>query len=122
MTSQGAPSEGLGAVNRLLQVATIAAALLAFLFTADLLSASGAQSCADSVSASCYPWGSEGPGAERWAYASKGNYLILGVIHLVLAIGVVAAAGPVLLKRKLSAGRHWLVFGMIVGLAAMLAF
>lgn len=68
--------------------------LLAFvgLLSIEMVSALGAQACSVAVYDGCYPWGAEGPAADRWSYASKTNYLIKGFGQVLL----LAAAGSYL--------------------------
>ncbi|HEV7319085.1 MAG TPA: hypothetical protein VGO04_10805 [Ensifer sp.] len=74
----------------------------------DVLDAIGGYPCSQPGSQSdCYPWGSEGPVADRWRYQSKAAYIATGLASIVVLI----AAGLVPLKVK----RAW------VGLAVMMA-
>ena len=71
---------------------------VAVLLSIDLLQAAAAQPCPSRLG--CYPWGAEGPVANRWSYASKTNYLLAGLIQLGLIIGAC-----VLLLWKAGRGR-----------------
>src|SRR4051812_39967763 len=50
------------------------------------------QSCSVDPSSSCYPWGTEGPVAGLWAYASKKNYLILSVFDSMVSCAALVSA------------------------------
>ena len=58
---------------------------LLWFLSRDLISALAAEPCPGALD--CYPWGAEGPGAGRWSYASRQNYLIRGFSQLVLLTG-----------------------------------
>src|SRR6478672_5058536 len=58
----------------------------------DLPYAWHAQSCSVGPSSSCYPWGTEGPTAGLWAYASQKNYLVRCVLdEKITSAGLVSA-------------------------------
>ena len=73
----------------------------------DLSYAWHAQSCLVDRSSGCYPWGTEGPVAGRWAYASKRNYLVWSVFEAVVLCA--ALVGALLLPQ----GRR--IFVLLVG-------
>src|SRR4051812_36408855 len=75
----------------------------------DLPYAWHAQSCSVDRSSSCYPWGTEGPGAGLWAYASKRNYL---VCRLLLEKKKCAALVSALVLPQ---GKR--IFALLVGVA-----
>ena len=58
----------------------------------DLFYAWHAQSCLVDRSSGCYPWGTEGPEAGRWAYASKRNYLVWSVFDLMVSCAALVSA------------------------------
>ena len=71
--------------------AAATAALFALLPAVEALSALFAQSCADYTGeAGCYPWGTEGPAAGSWRYASKSNYLLSGFLPLLVELSMIA--------------------------------
>ena len=75
----------------------------------DLSYAWHAQSCLVDRSAGCYPWGTEGPEAGRWAYASKRNYLVLSVFESVVSCAALVSA------LILPQGKR--IFALLVGVA-----
>jgi len=94
--------------------------VVAAILSIDLLQAAAAQPRPSGPD--CYPWGAEGPVADRWSYASKTNYLMNGVIQLGLIIG----AGVLLLWRtgrgqSLRSGQRAILFAAL-GAAALLMF
>ena len=58
----------------------------------DLPYAWHAQSCLVDRSAGCYPWGTEGSMAGRWAYASKRNYLALSIFDSIVSCAALVSA------------------------------
>jgi hypothetical protein len=86
----------------------------------DLVLALGAEPCsAAQAGADCYPWGSEGPAAGSWRYASKASYFASGVILLVLPLLALILSSLRLRKAgRLSAGERG---AMAVALAATAA-
>jgi len=67
----------------------IATVLLAVLLI-DLSVAWNAPRCGADITATCYPWGAEGPAADAgWHYTSRKNYLISSVFEAtVLAVSL----------------------------------
>lgn len=59
--------------------------VLLWFLSRDLVSALSAEPCPGDLD--CYPWGPDGPGAERWSYASKTNYLVRGFSQIALLAG-----------------------------------
>lgn len=85
----------------------------------DLLHAAGAQPCGRTVSADCYPWGAEGPAAERWSYASKSNYILRGLAMLAL-FGVAVLAQIWSSSERRNLPRICSVSALILALALLL--
>jgi hypothetical protein len=76
--------------SRLFAIAATAA-ILTLLPALEALSAVFAQSCANSIVVDgCYPWGTEGPAAGSWRYASKSNYLLSGFLPLLVELSIIA--------------------------------
>ncbi len=75
----------------------------------DLTHAWHAQSCSVDRSSSCYPWGTEGPVAGLWAYASKTNYLVLSVFDSMVSCAAFVSA------LVLPQGKR--IFALLVGVA-----
>jgi hypothetical protein len=75
----------------------------------DLPYAWHAEPCSVGRSSGCYPWGTEGPGAGNWVYASKRNYLVAAVFDTVVACA--ALVGALLLPQ----GRR--IWALLAGVA-----
>lgn len=94
--------------------------VVAALLSIDLLQAATAQACPSAPD--CYPWGSEGPVAGSWSYASKRNYLVRGFAQLAL---IIVAGGLLLWKageaERVTSGRR-AVFCAVLGAVAVLTF
>ena len=69
--------------------------MLVALLAWNFLQARSALPCSDpartKAAADCYPWGSEGPVAGDWNYASKDNYLRSGLALLLVLMAAILA-------------------------------
>ncbi len=64
-----------------------AIAAAALLWLSELFAASDAVACIEgAVGEGCYPWGPNGPGAEKWHFLSKELYLV----HLIMLLQFLA--------------------------------
>jgi len=75
----------------------------------DLPYAWHAQSCSVGPSSSCYPWGTEGPTAGLWAYASQKNYLVMSVFDSMVSCAALVSA------LLLPQGKR--IFALLIGVA-----
>lgn len=74
--------------------AALALSALGLMFAIDLFFAANAASCSSAgAGPGCYPWGTEGPAAGSWRYASKTHYVLSGIASLVVPLAVVGFLG-----------------------------
>ncbi|MBK5565606.1 hypothetical protein [Ensifer sp. SSB1] len=79
----------------------------------DVLDAYWGYACSEPGSRSdCYPWGSEGPVADRWGYESKAAYIGTGLASIVVL--TVSGLAPLMVSRA-TVGLSLMAAGFVAG-------
>ena len=95
--------------QRLIVAAGIGLAV-SMIFALDGFHALGEQPCGQpGAGPGCYPWGTEGPVAGKWSYASKTNYLLTAFSWSVVSLAVLACAIWAALRKRIVSQRAFIL-------------
>ena len=110
-------------IDLTLLVVGIFLSLFGAIILIDLFAALEAQACGrGKSSASCFPWGAEGPGAENWRYQSKSIYLASGFILAMTPLLTTASLFPSLTRGRSLSRAHRLLVVLAFASTLILAF